>query len=262
MPVQEFITFTEGEVLVKEYQALQIVKPQRLEGNIAVTNKRVILYGKETGFDLGFGKSQLAMDIHLDKIKGTDVLSESRPNRSFIILGIILLVIGWIAGGGIGYSLVQYQWAFIVGGLGLIFFAFYQMGFIQAFQAGNLNMEKFVNTLVLPESRQKLLFILLGFLLIVIGAFPRDIGWLFILGGLGSILYAFLRPDKTFALVIKAESLPPLVIGRDKYSLVQRGPEADNLIREIGALILDVQLLGDGIFQVLDKRYPKKSVSG
>jgi len=192
MPVQDFIQFAQGEVLVKEYRALRIRKPQRLEGNIAVTTKRVILYGKATGM----GKSQLSMDIHIDKVKGTDIFSESRPRWGLVFIGILLFLFG----------------------------------------AAPLML------LGIPNQTE------LGIILSIIGLILIVLGFLF--------------PERTFALAIKAENLPSLEISRERYSEVRQGPDADDMLREIGALILDVQLQGEAILKDIDFRYLKKKAEG
>lgn len=91
MPIEDFIRFAEGEKLVREYKALSIRKPMKLEGNIAITNKRAIVYGMEQGLK----KAQIAMDMHLDVIKGTDVYHVTKPRWFILIVGIIIAMIGF-----------------------------------------------------------------------------------------------------------------------------------------------------------------------
>jgi len=185
--VRDFINLAKDEVVIREYHALKVIFPFSLDGNICLTNKRAILYGKTQSF-LGFGTSQIANDIHLDVIKGAEIFSESGIHFVWLILGIL-----------IAYS-----------GLG--------------------------------------------------GGLQNTTSFLFFLVGLALIALSILLKDKGFYVNIKGQNLPILGIGREKYSffttffmITQRGRDADALIRELGALILDIQMRGDEVLREIKK---------
>lgn len=217
MPIEDFIRFAEGEKLVREYKALSIRKPMKLEGNIAITNKRAIVYGMEQGLK----KAQIAMDMHLDVIKGTDVYHVTKPRWFILIVGIIIALIGFsmISLGGDTYSsrdLSPYSYS----------------PYSQSSYSKNYNDSgDFIYSLIV---------LAVGIILCVL---------------------AFTYPNRMFYLEIKGEGLPSLTISRDKSFWVLPGPESSKMIREIGALILDTKLLGDAIFENIDNRFPLESTT-
>jgi hypothetical protein len=185
--VRDFINLAKDEVVIREYHALRIIFPFKLDGNICLTNKRAILYGKTQSF-MGFGTSQVANDIHMDVIKGAEIFSESGIHFIWLVIGIILAISG--------------------------------------FTGGMQNTPSF----------------------------------LIFLGGLALIALSILLKDKGFYVNIKGQNLPILGIGREKYSIftnfmmiTQRGRDADALIRELGALILDIQMRGEEVLREIKK---------
>lgn len=178
--VRDFINLAKDEVVIREYHALRVIFPFKLDGNICLTNKRAILYGKTESF-FGFGSSELANDMHMDVIKGAEIFAESGIHFIWLIVGILI--------------------------------AFSGLPFLQRTE---------------------------GFLMFVVG--------------LALIALSILLKDKGFYVNIKGQNLPPLGIGRESYSfftsfllITQRGRDADALIKELGAMILDIQLRGDEV---------------
>jgi|GEM_PF-3066586 len=189
MPVEDFIKLATDEILIKEYQALTILQPQKLEGNVALTNKRAIFYTHKQGL----GESQLAMDIHLDQIRGINLLEELRIRWWIVVIGIILSLIG-----------------------------------VTKLPGDQFNF-------------------FLGIILIIIGIIV--------------IVLAFVKRNKTFLLEIKASDIPPLSIGRENTLLIRPGPDIDALIRDIGALVLEVQHNPAGISDIENVLKQQETVS-
>lgn len=67
--------------------------PARMDGRIVVTNKRVMLYGSDRSL-FGTSSSNWVNDIHIEKVKGTDVFVSRKINIGAIIAGIVLIVLG------------------------------------------------------------------------------------------------------------------------------------------------------------------------
>lgn len=174
--VRDFINLGRDEVIIREYNAVKILAPTKMDGNICLTNKRAILYGKTEAF-LGLGTSQIASDIHMDVIKGTEIFAEAGIHFWWVLAGIIAVIFGIT------------------------------------------NLQESINLLIF-------------------------------LAGLAAIAFAILRKEKGFKIIIKGQNIdPPLSIGRERYSVAQRGPDAEALIRELGAMILDIQMRGDEVLK-------------
>ena len=89
--VRDFINLAKDEVVIREYHAMRVLFPFKLDGNICLTNKRAILYGKTESF-LGLGSSQVANDLHMDIIKGSEVFAETGIHYIWLIIGIFLAI--------------------------------------------------------------------------------------------------------------------------------------------------------------------------
>lgn len=71
-PITDFLKLSKGESVIKDYFVFKARTPQKMEGHIAVTNKRVILYGIETPPPKA-ENSILINEVNIDKVKGVDV---------------------------------------------------------------------------------------------------------------------------------------------------------------------------------------------
>ncbi len=83
------------EVVVKDYNAAIMKRPQKMEGHIIITNKRAILYASTRGM-LGTSREYMLSDVHLDEVKGVTAYVGTKRSLSNIILGIFLLIFGLI----------------------------------------------------------------------------------------------------------------------------------------------------------------------
>ena len=82
------------EAVVKDYNAVIMKLPHKMEGHIIITNKRAILYARTLGA-LGLSKEYLLSDVHLDEIKGVTAYIGNKISIANIIVGIFVLILGF-----------------------------------------------------------------------------------------------------------------------------------------------------------------------
>lgn len=82
--VEDF-ALAKDERIIKEYKAAKMISPYKLDVDLSLTNKRVIVFGKGLSW-FGLGENRLIGDVHIDKVTGTDVFK----GRSFSLLQLII----------------------------------------------------------------------------------------------------------------------------------------------------------------------------
>ena len=83
------------EIVVKDYNAVIMKLPQKMEGHIIITNKRAILYSF-TNSMLKLAKENFLNDVHLDEVKGITAYIGSKRSLANIIIGIFMFLFGLI----------------------------------------------------------------------------------------------------------------------------------------------------------------------
>jgi len=240
--VPDSIKATEGEIPVKQYDIAilrTILKFERAEGRIQVTNKRLIF--RAPGRSIG-GRTTLQHEYAIDEIAGI----EAKRNYWFSWLhffgGIILLAIGWF----IGQALIGWTFeaspdlAFI---LCLLFTAAAMVTFF------TIPKEFFLKLILLGVCASSMP------ILIDSPIHPRILMLIFGLTGLvilfGWFLY-FMRPNLKICVKNKTGISPgPVNVRRgfadDRSGFYEVMPtvQSEAAIREVGAIIGDIQKLGD-----------------
>lgn len=99
------IVLSENEQLVRQYHCSSVKQP-KCEGYLNVTTKRMIFQAE--GGD--FFRSRISKEISLDKVTGIDCYYGMNIKASQIILGVLLIIIGFYGlginqrlGGGVGF---------------------------------------------------------------------------------------------------------------------------------------------------------------
>ena len=92
--VTDFLSMANNEKVIRDYHALTMNMPAKMDGRIVVTNERVILYGTERRF-FGASRAHWVNEIHIDKVKGTDVLVSYIYNIAQIVAGIFLIILAF-----------------------------------------------------------------------------------------------------------------------------------------------------------------------
>ena len=240
--VPECIRANENEIPVKQYNVAvlrNLLRFERAEGRIQVTNKRVIF--RAAGRSIG-GRTTMQQEFAIDEIAGLEGQRGYRFSFFHLICGILLINIAAAVGMfptrlfGAPYMIV----GFLFGIGGLVSFFIIKRKFLLKLLLLGISLGSFsAITLALPFMS---IFSLISFIVTSFGLF----------------LYV-LRPD--FAIIVKNKSAleqsPPIHIRRSRgfwawrkdsgtgFSEVMPTPESEGAIREIGAIINDIQKLGD-----------------
>ena len=92
--IKEIVNLSEGEQVIREYHAIEqygILK--KLDGKIALTNKRVIAYSKARW---ALGEHETINENNLDGIEGVAIASGFDVSLSLLIAGIAAAIVGLI----------------------------------------------------------------------------------------------------------------------------------------------------------------------
>ncbi|MGP8330320.1 MAG: hypothetical protein ACT6FF_08400 [Methanosarcinaceae archaeon] len=92
--IKEIVNLSEGEQVIREYHAIEqygILK--KLDGKIALTNKRVIAYSKARW---ALGEHETINENNLDGIEGVAIASGFDVSSSLLIAGIAAAIVGLI----------------------------------------------------------------------------------------------------------------------------------------------------------------------
>jgi hypothetical protein len=239
----------ENEIPVRQYTIAVLrnaLRFERAEGRMQITNKRVIF--RAAGRSIG-GKTTVQQEFAIDELAGIEAISNYRFGFIYLLLGFFIVALSAMTAGQI---IVASGNANAAMALGLLFgFG----GLVPFFMLRVLRWEFLIHLLPLGFSLGAF-----GTLRIVTG----DPIWfvLFVISciiniwGLG--LYC-LKPDLKILIKNKGaiEGAAPIKIGRTRgfwawrqnagtgFSEVFPTVETDGAIREIGAMIADIQKMGD-----------------
>ena len=196
MHLTEFVNLAKDEKIIKEYEAAKMTSPYKLIVNIALTTKRVMFYGKESG---NINKNQLLDEVHINKVIGTEIFKGRRPNFIQLIIGIIisLFSIGLLIdlSGRASSAATEASW--------------YAASYAPSME------EWFIAIIVL----------IVGIVIIILSI------------------------KSEFHIVIKAENTDSIVVGKERSSVIKPAEDVEALMKELGAMILDIQLHGEGLLE-------------
>lgn len=91
--VSDYIKLSADEYVVKEYRGFEMKKPQKAALNIAVTSKRLILYGM-TKAASKMNRPSLTQEMKLEDIRGLEIYEKKPQSLFFAVLGGLILLTG------------------------------------------------------------------------------------------------------------------------------------------------------------------------
>lgn len=259
--VPDNVHSNDGEVTIKQYKAAVLrsrVKFMRSEGRMQVTNKRLLF--RATGRSLR-GKTVLQHEFAIDEIAGVEIKKDYR----FSILDLIgMLLLGSLVSTVLNFILAK-LWgnAWVLSSLislGLAFFA--------VCMAAYKPKKLFLNTLLFESGSAAMIFLGAVTRIAKYGSGVHEFfGGLFIFIGIlfaiAVLVYLYLfcfKPNLSIDIKTKGGTAPvsikrtkkgifgiPLPGNGDDtgYNEVLPAEDTDLLIKEIGAMISDIQKLGD-----------------
>jgi uncharacterized membrane protein len=91
--IVDILKLSKGESLIKDYFVFKAKYPQKIEGHVAVTNKRVVLYGVNPNAE----KSRLINEVNVNQVKGVDVFISPTSLKYKMIwqcVGFVFMLLG------------------------------------------------------------------------------------------------------------------------------------------------------------------------
>jgi len=256
--VPQNIAPSEGEVPVKQYNVAVMknaLSASRIEGRMQVTNKRVLF--RATGSDT-YGRTMIQHEFAIDEIAGIEAKRNKRVSGWHLLLGLIIIsCIGFLSlaiAAGIYSNSRWFAGIFtlIVASVSCIpFFRVYEKFLIKllslsagAGMVGGMLMMSFTLNRGFGKFFWTLAILFMGIIVII------------------DFIYIIFKPNLIISVKnkgsmgvvdIKRKSKKKLFGGKDpktdtedsEYDFVMPTPETDSAIREIGAIVLDIQKLGD-----------------
>ncbi|MCL1995583.1 MAG: zinc-ribbon domain-containing protein [Defluviitaleaceae bacterium] len=274
--VPDSIKATEGEIPIRQYNIAvlrNLLRFERSEGRLQITNKRIIF--RAAGRSIG-GRTTLQQEFSLNEIAGVEAIRTYRFSFFHLVCGLLVTLIFAAMGITIAMSGMDMGWGtpsvsevllmgiFVLvmilfeGGMGGMGFDFSILGLILGF-GGLIGF-------VMIHKKFLLKLVLLG---LSFGGFSvvmltgTTVSALLVLISLASTIFGLalycLRPDLELMIKNKGalEQSPPVRIRRSRgfwffgqqdtigFSEVMPTHETERAIREIGAIIDDIQTLGD-----------------
>jgi hypothetical protein len=248
--VPDCISPSENEVPVRQYNIAvlrNLLRFERAEGRLQITNKRVIL--RAAGRSLG-GRTIMQQEFSINEIAGFKTINNYRFNGFYLVLGFLIFVLAGFLGFAIsaaGYVLGEIPRTIgpILGIGGLLPFFLLDRKILLKLVCLGLSGGYFAFIYLNSKNVTTFdgCFILLAILLTI-----------FCLG-----LFSF-KPNLVIAVNDKGSSEAPISLFRARgffhifqdssspaagFSEVTPTPETENAIREIGAIINDIKVLGD-----------------
>ena len=265
--VPECVKSNENEIPVKQYEVATLqsrvlgIPFAKAKGRLQVTNKRLIF--RAPGRTIA-GRTTLQHEFAIDEVAGVEARREYAFNFGDLLLGIIVALLGGLVVNWLGSSLVDnmyqdgYAWtllftlAFGIAGF-VPFFVFKKKWLLKLLCIGGSLLPLFNNGSALRQLGQwKDQFV------------PSLFGTIFmVLFVVGLVIFIFnlllyaIKPNLVLVIKTKAAS-EAINIRRKKFSLtggdqsentgyneVLPGDDAELCIREINAMVNDIQKLGD-----------------
>lgn len=259
--IPDIVSPNEGEVPIRQYRVATLknktfgITYAKAAGRIQVTNKRVIF--RAPGKSIVGMKTSLQHEFLIDEIGGIEARREHIFNKGDLSLGILLALLGFLAMGAIlaaavsgsnGSGFAFYFLSLVFGAAGMIpFFALKKKWLLKMMCAGG-SAGAFALPVLLVRNGFFLLLLLLSLAVVFAAGF-----------------FCSIRPNLVLSIKPKGATNAVIEIRRTSHgagAILQRSrwgdmddhtgfheifPEedAEKAIREIGAVINDIQKMGD-----------------
>lgn len=257
--VPDCILANENEVPIKQYDIARLRTISKIafaEGRLQVTNQRVIF--RSTGLSL-LGPQELQYEFAINEIAGVEVRKDYRLGISHVLISILLIFWTAVFAGNL-FEKFSASSSFLSGLFALVLFAaslflcvafkgkhFLKL-FLLAFSGGALSVKAFTTLwLVVP---------------VLTGGFFSLIEGICAIAMLVQLLLTAFVPNLVLEFKTKGASSPIEIRRKESkgiyafmlnmpkkeytgYSDVMPGKDAEKAIKELGALINDINILGD-----------------